>query len=158
MINSHLLYRLSYPGMYSKLIYTDLISIFNTFLHFFYQDQSGRFLPRTGLEPAHLTAPGSKPGVSTNSTISAYIQELGFEPSTFWFRVRRSTKWTTPDWSFFLVAGDGVGPPIFGLWARRDTVSLPRIKLGKPGFEPGLTESKSAVLPLDDFPISYKIV
>ena len=154
MINSHLLYRLSYPGMCNKGIYTDSKTFFKTFLHlFFWSILSQNNLPRTGLEPAHLTAPGSKPGVSTNSTISAYIQELGFEPSTFWFRVRRSTKWTTPDWSFFLVAGDGVGPPIFGLWARRDTVSLPRIKFGKPGFEPGLTESKSAVLPLDDFPI-----
>lgn len=54
-----------------------------------------------------------------------------------------------------MVAGDGVEPPAFGLWARRDTVSLPRIvefSLGELGFEPRLTESKSAVLPLDDSP------
>ena len=43
-------------------------------------------LPRTGLEPAHLTAPGSKPGVSTNSTISAQLYvstpaEAGFSIS-----------------------------------------------------------------------------
>ena len=52
------------------------------------------------------------------------------------------------------LAEDGVEPPIFGLWARWDTVSLPRIYVGKPGFEPGQTESKAGVLPLDDFPFT----
>lgn len=26
---------------------------------------------------------------------------------------------------------------------------------GRPGFEPGLTESESVVLPLDDLPVRY---
>lgn len=64
-------------------------------------------------------------------------------------------------WSIFLVAGDGIEPPVFGLWARRDTISPPRsigyclYSFGELGFEPRQTESKSVVLPLDDSPIFY---
>lgn len=55
-----------------------------------------------------------------------------------------------------LVAEDGIEPPTFGLWARRDTVSLLRndAMAGELGFEPRQTESESGVLPLDDSPIT----
>lgn len=62
-------------------------------------------VPGTGLEPAHRKALGSKPSMSTNSITPAY------------------------DIIIILIihfAGAGIEPAIFGLWARRDTVSPPR--------------------------------
>ena len=48
-------------------------------------------VPGTGLEPAHRKALGSKPSVSTSSTIPAEVdfntREIGLEPITLRFRV-----------------------------------------------------------------------
>ncbi len=65
VVNSHLLYRLSYLGstrnLYSIADKTMGLQSYN------------RSLPRVGLEPTHRTALGSKPSMSTNSITPAQI-------------------------------------------------------------------------------------
>ena len=112
-------------------------------------------LPRRGLEPLHRQALGSKPSMSTNSITSAYRTISEGRTRTFNLLIQSQMLYqlsyfrtTTnllihPDvsgyqWSYsriidiilncnpILVAGDGIEPPTYGLWARRDTISPPR--------------------------------
>lgn len=94
-------------------------------------------VPGTGLEPAHRKALGSKPSMSTNSITPAYWhhklynilrgQELNLLSSGY-----------EPDEIPFL----------------HPALHKTKQMAGKPGFEPGRTASKAAILPLDDFPIT----
>ena len=91
-------------------------------------------------------------------------QKLGLEPRTSWFRVRRSTiKLLLNMLRCFDIIFCGGGSRTTYLRVMSPTsyrCSTPQWRCffnsGELGFEPRLTESKSAVLPLDDSPTTLK--